>query len=94
MQHTVYSWRACVATCGNVICSSVTEDAQYVTDVNRFLIALAAVQITKESQKKNQQHFSGVEGAPSYLLFPFGRGSNGVIQHLQTFALHTRLVDV
>lgn len=81
---------ACVATCVNVICSSVTgtcelgswlnmsccggnnspsfavvklyhaatKDTQHVTNVNRFLIALAAVQITKTIKEKNHQQIT------------------------------------
>lgn len=76
-------------------CHGATEKNQCVTNVNKFLIALAAVQTTKIERNQQKITFQWSEKSPFISsLFPLGRGSKRVIQYFQTFALYGGLVDV
>lgn len=71
--------------------NAATEETQYAAHVNKFLIALAAVQtseiVAKKEKKKNVNKrfsFSGVKGAHSYQVFSLWEEGQSVLSDLCT----------
>lgn len=70
--------------------NAATDETQYAAHVNKFLIALAAVQtseIVAKKEKKNVNKrfsFSGVKGAHSYQVFSLWEEGQSVFSDLCT----------